>query len=264
MNKNKKFSGFTLAEVLITIGVIGVVAAMTIPTIMANIKGQRYRSQFKKTMSTLNQAVRMNQANYDWNFGDLSEDCVSNDTWKIHTAENNKSFCAIFNSNLKGISHGIYSPDNSMEPGETYNEYYGFKPSAMLNDNYMGGLIKINPGDWGVINFLDGSTIAFNYFVSEPKCQLPIGATLNDALNNVTYEEGKPYLPDCVGFIDVNGPNLPNKEIECSNNVTTEIKPDTPCVVKNSDITDIFPVVFYDSTVAPASNAAAYVFNNAK
>ena len=32
-------AGFTLAEVLITIGVIGVVAAMTIPTLMANIRG---------------------------------------------------------------------------------------------------------------------------------------------------------------------------------------------------------------------------------
>jgi prepilin-type cleavage/methylation N-terminal domain protein len=32
MSKNK---GFTLAEVLITLGIIGIVAAMTIPTILA-------------------------------------------------------------------------------------------------------------------------------------------------------------------------------------------------------------------------------------
>lgn len=30
--------GFTLAEVLITLGIIGVVAAMTIPTLMVNYK----------------------------------------------------------------------------------------------------------------------------------------------------------------------------------------------------------------------------------
>ena len=39
---------FTLAEVLITLGIIGVVAAMTIPTLIANMTSQRYRSQFKK------------------------------------------------------------------------------------------------------------------------------------------------------------------------------------------------------------------------
>lgn len=42
---SKLKSGFTLAEVLITLGIIGVVAAMTIPTIIANTNGQKYRSQ---------------------------------------------------------------------------------------------------------------------------------------------------------------------------------------------------------------------------
>ena len=35
--------GFTLAEVLITLGIIGVVAAMTIPTLIANTNGAKYR-----------------------------------------------------------------------------------------------------------------------------------------------------------------------------------------------------------------------------
>ena len=43
-----KFSGFTLAEVLITLGIIGVVAAMTIPVLIANTRSAKYRSQFKK------------------------------------------------------------------------------------------------------------------------------------------------------------------------------------------------------------------------
>lgn len=43
--------GFTLAEVLITLGIIGVVAAMTIPTLIANTNGAKYRSQYKKTLS---------------------------------------------------------------------------------------------------------------------------------------------------------------------------------------------------------------------
>ena len=61
---------FTLAEVLITLGIIGVVAAMTIPTLMAQINGVKFRNQFKKTLSSLNQAVRLNKANYDFDFSD--------------------------------------------------------------------------------------------------------------------------------------------------------------------------------------------------
>lgn len=41
---------FTLAEVLITLGIIGVVAATTIPTLIANTQGAQNRSHFKKTL----------------------------------------------------------------------------------------------------------------------------------------------------------------------------------------------------------------------
>lgn len=47
---------FTLAEVLITLGIIGVVAALTIPTLMANYKKSVAKNQFKKTYSTLTNA----------------------------------------------------------------------------------------------------------------------------------------------------------------------------------------------------------------
>ena len=57
----KRF-GFTLAEVLITLGIIGVVAAMSIPTLIANTNSAKFRSQFKKTVATLNQAALMSQA----------------------------------------------------------------------------------------------------------------------------------------------------------------------------------------------------------
>ena len=34
---------FTLAEVLITLGIIGVVAAMTIPNLIANVNAHKFR-----------------------------------------------------------------------------------------------------------------------------------------------------------------------------------------------------------------------------
>lgn len=48
-----KQSAFTLAEVLITLGIIGVVAAMTIPTLMNNTQEKEYVSSLKKTFSIL-------------------------------------------------------------------------------------------------------------------------------------------------------------------------------------------------------------------
>ncbi len=52
-----KKSGFTLAEVLITLVIIGVIAAMTVPTLMNNTQGQENKTAFKKAISTMNQAL---------------------------------------------------------------------------------------------------------------------------------------------------------------------------------------------------------------
>jgi len=54
-----KHFAFTLAEVLITLGVIGVVAAMTIPGLINKINERHYQAQYRKAYSTLNQALKM-------------------------------------------------------------------------------------------------------------------------------------------------------------------------------------------------------------
>ena len=61
---------FTLAEVLITLGIIGVVAAMTMPTLMNATQGAQYRTAYKKALSVLSQAVVLNIALDDY---DLSQ-----------------------------------------------------------------------------------------------------------------------------------------------------------------------------------------------
>ena len=53
----KGFKGFTLAEVLITLVIIGVIASMTIPTLMNNTNKQEYVSRLKKAYSALSQAT---------------------------------------------------------------------------------------------------------------------------------------------------------------------------------------------------------------
>ena len=53
--------GFTLAEVLITLGIIGVVAAMTMPALIANYQKKQTVSQLKKAYSTFAQALVLSQ-----------------------------------------------------------------------------------------------------------------------------------------------------------------------------------------------------------
>jgi len=74
---NKK--GFTLAEVLITLGIIGVIAAMTVPTLMNNSTEREFRSAYKKGMAALNQAVTMNIALDNVDFDSLT-DTTTGDT----------------------------------------------------------------------------------------------------------------------------------------------------------------------------------------
>jgi len=50
--------GFTLAEVLITLGIIGVVAAITIPNLISNYQKKAWTAQLKKSYATLNQGFR--------------------------------------------------------------------------------------------------------------------------------------------------------------------------------------------------------------
>ncbi len=57
-----KKNGFTLAEVLITLGIIGVVAAITLPTLIQNHKKQVYVNGLKKAISTSQNMLKQMQA----------------------------------------------------------------------------------------------------------------------------------------------------------------------------------------------------------
>jgi len=55
-------AGFTLAEVLITLAIIGVVAALTIPSVISNSQQQEFKTGLRKAVSVLNSAITMNMA----------------------------------------------------------------------------------------------------------------------------------------------------------------------------------------------------------
>ncbi|MDE6137832.1 MAG: type II secretion system GspH family protein [Candidatus Gastranaerophilales bacterium] len=55
-------TGFTLAEVLITLGIIGVVAAITIPGLITTYKAHQLRAQFLKSYSVIQQVFKQMEA----------------------------------------------------------------------------------------------------------------------------------------------------------------------------------------------------------
>lgn len=75
MQGKQNLFAFTLAEVLITLGIIGVVASITIPTLMQNKAKNETVAKLQKTYTILSQAVKMseqnNGANTTWDWGNL-------------------------------------------------------------------------------------------------------------------------------------------------------------------------------------------------
>jgi prepilin-type N-terminal cleavage/methylation domain-containing protein len=107
-----KIFGFTLAEVLITIAVVGVVAAMTIPSLMMSYKRRVLETQFKKAYSQLNSAIKLMQE-------EETEDLYG--TYYKHGGELQKAFYKY----LKGsYFKGTQKPYYISTKGSTQGMYY--------------------------------------------------------------------------------------------------------------------------------------------
>ena len=91
--------GFTLAEVLITLAIIGVVAAMTIPTLIVNYQKREFASRLSQTFSILSNAVKMAQVEY----GDVAswgyQKYYGTTGEELYTVELNNGTTLFFNYN---------------------------------------------------------------------------------------------------------------------------------------------------------------------
>lgn len=74
-----KKHGFTLAEVLITLTIIGVVATLTLPALMTNTAEQQAKTSLKKGINTLVEAAHMSQAIDGFDYASLTEADVSSE-----------------------------------------------------------------------------------------------------------------------------------------------------------------------------------------
>jgi prepilin-type N-terminal cleavage/methylation domain-containing protein len=86
----KNHRAFTLAEVLITLGIIGVIAAITIPSLVANYQKKVFVNRLKQTYSMLPQGFKSYMADED--ISDLTGDA----DWKDNKEALNTLFKKYF------------------------------------------------------------------------------------------------------------------------------------------------------------------------
>ena len=131
-----KKCAFTLAEVLITLGIIGVVAAMTIPTLTTNYRHKALEAQFKKNYSILSQISGI--IKYEYNECNVEQ-----------TEEIKKTIFEKLNASGKIKYEGGGNSNNTIPP-KNYKQYTFTGVEA--NDNlHMNCLIgnKNYVGHWG-------------------------------------------------------------------------------------------------------------------
>lgn len=82
----KFYKGFTLAEVLITLGIIGIVAAMTLPALVGNYQKKVTTERIKKAYSEMLNVIKLSEA---FN-GEIKD-------WDFHLSTNLKENTRLFN-----------------------------------------------------------------------------------------------------------------------------------------------------------------------
>ena len=254
----KRF-GFTLAEVLITLGIIGVVAAMTIPTLISNTNGAQFKTAYKKALSTLNQAVLMNIAMEDTDLSTIVAD--TGDTSATY-GTNANSLGLMLKNRMQSATEisGSYDTEPALTEGNatgatapklTYsvqcngNATDGWTVPADLGGGTASGTCDATTGiltvektmstdfdDYAKFSFADGTAFWYN-------------------LDAVSCTDTAAAENDCYGFIDVNGAAGPNTVILCADAANGSCEP--------SEITDIFPVIFHGQTFEPATASARAV-----
>ena len=186
--------GFTLAEVLITLGIIGVVAAMTLPTLIANYKDKELIEKTKKTYSNIQNAVLLAQKDSDV----IGDNTILFDTTKT-SAEVAENFIKYFNgaklcksSSDSGCKDYFYAIKYATKAGAfTPNSY----PRIILNDGAVLSILQYSSCD--------------RYDPNDCK-QNADGECLTDSsgnkIPNTTHHTECAYV-----FFDVNGPRIPNQ-----------------------------------------------------
>lgn len=191
-SNNKRF-GFTLAEVLITLGIIGVVAALTLPTLISKYKKHVLAVQTQSTISILENGFRQMMAN------DGVDSLLDTEAFKNTYSNENPAGCQGYDVDEKIFSDVNECKTFVAEMNKYFNIVHGYLSSEI---NY--GINNNNKWsqEWGFV--LNNG--AFVYFSLHSNYYL-------DSINNCDKIKSKGgNLCNIVGYldIDVNGNKSPN------------------------------------------------------
>ena len=181
-NNSRKIA-FTLAEVLITLGIIGIVAAMTMPVLIQKTKEKETISKLKKFNSVMNQAFTIakvqNGEVEDWGLQVAGQTAEPDENQQAINKQMKDKVWDILSPNLKITSRCKSTEDDC----QGYDRY-------SLDGTKFGKFIPIAV-------FADGSVIV-GTTVNSPTCEGVQGTSEN--LKHVCGEV----------FVDINGPKPPN------------------------------------------------------
>lgn len=152
-----KINAFTLAEVLITLGIIGIVAAMTLPSLINSVQGKELETEFKQAYSIISQALSRMNAEQGFNANFNSYPACTDDFAKTYK----EYFVKLVDCGKSGCSSSVGVDEEGKETGlDKYRSYTGnYSASGWLDDgqytvansmfiaiNHCTGLNKITIG----------------------------------------------------------------------------------------------------------------------
>ena len=148
----KTKAAFTLAEVLITLGIIGVVAAMTLPSLIQNYQKKALATQTQKFYSMMSQAVKQYMA--DYGVDDLRNTPLASDNYEYSDTPEAIASIRDFVTKYLKVVHEC-NPN-----GDDDNNC--FAPEYRSWDNSLGG--ESFNGFPNTYVLADGSTIDLSYY----------------------------------------------------------------------------------------------------
>lgn len=189
--------GFTLAEVLIVIGILGIIAQATIPTLVQNVQNAQYKAMFKKEYSALNSAFTQALAENSGTF--LNSGSYDGSLSKLLVYMNTSKTCGAWGSFKDGYYPGCPSCDPPVpanNPGDLAGQCFATTMLKQMN----GGIASIGWPDMAGAVFTDGSDII-------------VGVTSQDCSYTSEYMSSSSSNPPfcTAALIDVNGFAKPNQ-----------------------------------------------------
>lgn len=173
----RKKNAFTLAEVLITLGIIGVVAAMTLPTLIQKNNNSVVEARLKKFYSAINQAIQMSESvNGDrkiWSstFNTFSDDSDEAATATIDDIENwfntyLKPYMKVIKTEKESKVFTVYFSDGSAMSYSSWTSedvvFYVGNPKK-CRDKYQNGVFSTTGNGSGRCSFLFRYSANENY-----------------------------------------------------------------------------------------------------